>query len=198
MPENRPRKSSVVATLSSNLAEHRERVTLISLVSKLMLCIRVIMVRKRGKVKIMVVRTPVLPDEVLLLMISSTAVHRCIIRYCCRHHSPLDSWLHLCPIPISSRVPTLMFHVVALLCLYHMRSFWMIGSIFAATTAWVLLGDGFDGSRIVPGGTWRHYAMVAALPAAMALILTICFVPESPRFLANAGRSICKVNSIGG
>lgn len=69
------------------------------------------------------------------------------------------------------------------------RSFWMVGSIFAATTAWVLLGDDFGGSRIVPGATWRHYALVAAIPAASALLLTYCFVPESPRFLAKAGRS---------
>lgn len=66
-------------------------------------------------------------------------------------------------------------------------SFWMVGSIFAATTAWVVLGDGFGGDRIVPGGTWRHYAFVAATPAAIALMLTIFFVPESPRFLAKAG-----------
>ncbi|CAM9866041.1 unnamed protein product [Pylaiella littoralis] len=67
-------------------------------------------------------------------------------------------------------------------------SFWMVGSVFAATAAWVLLGDGFDGSRIILGGTWRQYAMVAALPAATALVLTVFFVPESPRFLAKAGR----------
>ncbi len=65
----------------------------------------------------------------------------------------------------------------------------MIGSIYAATAAWVLLGDGFGGSRIVPGATWRHYALVAALPAASALLLAFIFVPESPRFLAKEGRS---------
>lgn len=64
--------------------------------------------------------------------------------------------------------------------------------------AWVLLGDGFDGSRIVPWGTWRHYALVAALPAATALVLTVFFIPESPRFLAKAGTSICEVYSVWG
>lgn len=96
-----------------------------------------------------------------------------------------------------SRAPTRLFLLIALLILAYMRSFWMIGSIFAATTAWVLLGDGFDGSRIVPGGTWRHYAMMAALPAATALVLTIFFVPESPRFLAKAGRATCEACTIG-
>ncbi|CAN0459686.1 unnamed protein product, partial [Ectocarpus sp. 8 AP-2014] len=67
-------------------------------------------------------------------------------------------------------------------------SFWMVGSAFAAIVAWVVLGDGFGGRRIVPGGTWRHYALVAALPAVAALLLTFIFVPESPRFLARQGR----------
>lgn len=66
----------------------------------------------------------------------------------------------------------------------------MIGSIFAATAAWILLGDGFGGDRIVPGATWRHYTLVAALPAGMALLFTVLFVPESPRFLAKAGMSL--------
>lgn len=66
-------------------------------------------------------------------------------------------------------------------------SFWMVGSIYAATAAWIVLGDSFDGNRIIPGGTWRHYAVVAALPAAMALLLSFFFVPESPRFLVKAG-----------
>ena len=73
----------------------------------------------------------------------------------------------------------------------------MVGSIFAATAAWILLGDGFDGSRIVPGATWRHYAMVAALPAASALLLTSIFVPESPRFLAKAGKCEADRSMIG-
>ncbi|CAM9548487.1 unnamed protein product [Ectocarpus sp. 6 AP-2014] len=67
-------------------------------------------------------------------------------------------------------------------------SFWMVGSVFAAIAAWVVLGDDFGGRRIFPGGTWRHYALVAALPAVTALSLTFIFVPESPRFLAKEGR----------
>lgn len=59
--------------------------------------------------------------------------------------------------------------------------------MFAATSAWIILGDDFGGDRITPGGTWRHYALVAALPAATSLLLTMRFVPESPRFLAKAG-----------
>ena len=72
----------------------------------------------------------------------------------------------------------------------------MVGSIFAATAAWVLLGDDFDGSRIVAGATWRHYALVAAMPAASALLLTFVFVPESPRFLAKAGQESSQANNV--
>ncbi|CAM9347579.1 unnamed protein product [Scytosiphon promiscuus] len=75
-------------------------------------------------------------------------------------------------------------------------SFWMVGSIFAATAAWVLLGDGFDGCRILPRGTWRHYAMIAALPAAAALFLTFLFVPESPRFLAKAAGRYVEMSAV--
>lgn len=63
----------------------------------------------------------------------------------------------------------------------------MVGSVFAATAAWVLLGDDFADKRIVPGGTWRHYAAVAAIPAAITLISAAWFLPESPRFLLKAG-----------
>jgi MFS transporter, VNT family, synaptic vesicle glycoprotein 2 len=67
-------------------------------------------------------------------------------------------------------------------------SFWMIGSIYAATAAWLLLGDGFGGERITPSGTWQHYALVSGLPALLAIALTCCQLPESPRYLAGQGR----------
>eukprot|EP00953_Heterococcus_sp_UTEX-ZZ885_P012726 7288-Heterococcus_DN1.PRE.2 len=67
-------------------------------------------------------------------------------------------------------------------------SFWMIGSIYAATAAWLLLGNGFGGERITPSGTWQQYAIVSGLPAALAIALTCCQLPESPRYLAGQGR----------
>ena len=63
----------------------------------------------------------------------------------------------------------------------------MVGAIFAAATAWIVLGDDFGGDRIISGGTWRHYALIAAVPAATAFCLSILFVPESPRYLAKTG-----------
>jgi MFS transporter, VNT family, synaptic vesicle glycoprotein 2 len=67
-------------------------------------------------------------------------------------------------------------------------SFWMIGSIYAATAAWLLLGNGFGGERIIPSGNWQQYALVSGLPAALAMALTCCQLPESPRYLAGQGR----------
>lgn len=71
----------------------------------------------------------------------------------------------------------------------------MFGAIFAAAAAWVVLGDDFGGDRIISGGTWRHYALIAALPAATALFLSILWVPESPRYLAKTGVCGTVVNS---
>jgi len=58
--------------------------------------------------------------------------------------------------------------------------FWMVGSIFAAGLAWVMLGV-FDIS-------WRWYAGFVATPAATCAILSLFFLPESPRYLFIKGR----------
>lgn len=67
-------------------------------------------------------------------------------------------------------------------------SFWMVGSIYTAFAAWIMLGDDFSGNKILPGVNWRWFAVVSALPAIAALILTKLILPESPRFLVNMGR----------
>ena len=67
-------------------------------------------------------------------------------------------------------------------------SFWMVGSIYTAFAAWIMLGDDFSGNKILPGVTWRWFAVVSALPAIAALILTKVILPESPRFLVSMQR----------
>ena len=67
-------------------------------------------------------------------------------------------------------------------------SFWMVGSIYTAFAAWIMLGDDFSGNKILPGVDWRAFAVVSALPALMALILTQLILPESPRFLLSKER----------
>ncbi|CAM9548273.1 unnamed protein product, partial [Phaeothamnion confervicola] len=67
-------------------------------------------------------------------------------------------------------------------------SCWMFGAIFSAGAAWLLLGEA-GGAKIVQGADWRHYAIVAAVPALMAVLAATRLLPESPRFLLGRGRA---------
>jgi MFS family permease len=64
-------------------------------------------------------------------------------------------------------------------------SFWMVGAIYVALSAWLMLGDDFYGHKIMPGVGWRPFAVVSAVPAIVALVLTFQVIPESPRYLVN-------------
>jgi MFS family permease len=59
-------------------------------------------------------------------------------------------------------------------------SFWMVGSIYVAVLAWILLEEGLNWS-------WRIFAVASALPSAAGFVMVYHFVPESPRFLALQG-----------
>lgn len=52
--------------------------------------------------------------------------------------------------------------------------FWMVGTIYTAGVAWIVFG--------VLGGSWRVYALLCAIPAALGALLTAALLPESPRF----------------
>jgi MFS family permease len=67
-------------------------------------------------------------------------------------------------------------------------SFWMVGAIFSAFSAWILLGDDFYGDKILPHIHWRWFAFVSGLPAFLAFLLSYYRLPESPRFLINKQR----------
>lgn len=62
-------------------------------------------------------------------------------------------------------------------------SFWMVGALYTATAAWVMLGNDSHGQRIMPNISWRIFAIVCSLPAFFTLILTYFVIPESPRYL---------------
>jgi hypothetical protein len=47
----------------------------------------------------------------------------------------------------------------------------------------IVSGNDFNGDRIWPGISWRPFAVVCSIPAALALLLTYTILPESPRFL---------------
>lgn len=67
-------------------------------------------------------------------------------------------------------------------------SFWMVGALYTAFFAWIMLGNDLNGNKILPGVHWRAFAFVCALPALAAFLLTMVLVPESPRFLYNQRR----------
>lgn len=67
-------------------------------------------------------------------------------------------------------------------------SFWMVGAIYVALIAWLMLGSDFSGNRIMPMCNWRWFAAASALPALTALICAILFLEESPRYLIMKGK----------
>ncbi|XP_029289796.1 synaptic vesicle glycoprotein 2B-like isoform X1 [Cottoperca gobio] len=63
--------------------------------------------------------------------------------------------------------------------------FWMIGGIYASFTAWGIIpryGWGFSMGTEFQFHSWRLFVLVAALPA-IASLVGLTFMPESPRFL---------------
>ncbi|KAM9754843.1 LOW QUALITY PROTEIN: synaptic vesicle glycoprotein 2B-like [Menidia menidia] len=63
--------------------------------------------------------------------------------------------------------------------------FWMIGGIYASFTAWGIIpryGWGFSMGTEFQFHSWRMFVLVAALPAVASLV-GLTFMPESPRFL---------------
>jgi len=67
-------------------------------------------------------------------------------------------------------------------------SFWMVGALYTAFFAWIMLGNDLNGNKILPGVHWRAFAFVCAIPAFIAFTVTFIWVPESPRFLYNQRR----------
>ncbi|KAG7389091.1 hypothetical protein PHYBOEH_007622 [Phytophthora boehmeriae] len=72
---------------------------------------------------------------------------------------------------------------VTILC-----SFWMVGAVLTAGTAWIMLGKYSDGTRILEL-SWRWFAAVVGLPSLTCFLLTLWYVPESPHFLASRGNA---------
>ncbi|POM64102.1 Synaptic vesicle glycoprotein [Phytophthora palmivora] len=79
-------------------------------------------------------------------------------------------------VPVSARG-----RYVTILC-----SFWMVGAVLTAGTAWIMLGKYSNGERILQL-SWRWFAAVVGLPSFTCFILTWWYVPESPHFLASKG-----------
>ncbi|KAK2841768.1 hypothetical protein Q5P01_011968 [Channa striata] len=68
--------------------------------------------------------------------------------------------------------------------------FWMTGGIYASFTAWGIIpryGWGFSMGTEFQFHSWRVFVLVAALPA-IASLVGLTFMPESPRFLLENGK----------
>ncbi|KAG6587039.1 putative synaptic vesicle glycoprotein [Phytophthora cinnamomi] len=79
-------------------------------------------------------------------------------------------------VPVSARG-----RYVTILC-----SFWMVGAVLTAGTAWIMLGKYNNGDRILQL-SWRWFAGVVGLPSFTCFVLAWWYVPESPHFLASKG-----------
>ncbi|CAK4687480.1 hypothetical protein LEN26_018903 [Aphanomyces euteiches] len=67
-------------------------------------------------------------------------------------------------------------------------AFWMVGSIFTALLAWVMLGSYWGTDIRILNVSWRVFSACASIPAFIAFFLIFIYVPESPRYLVAKGR----------
>jgi MFS family permease len=75
-------------------------------------------------------------------------------------------------------------------------AFFMVGALYASITAWIMLGKTLNGSYIMPGVTWRGYAIVSGIPALIAFIVSFYYLPESPRYLMDRGKKIEAIKAL--
>ncbi|OQR84826.1 synaptic vesicle glycoprotein [Achlya hypogyna] len=131
-----------------------------------------------------------------VLMIASLALNAC--SGLCAAISPSLSWMVafrlLAGVGIGGIAPML-FAV----CLEHVpqsargkyitiiSAFWMVGSIFTACLAWVMLGCYWGTDIRILDVSWRTFSATASFPAFIACFLTYAYVPESPRYLVAKG-----------
>ncbi|CAK4630902.1 unnamed protein product [Aphanomyces euteiches] len=101
---------------------------------------------------------------ICLLVIGVGGIVSCLFALCVEH------------LPVAARG-----RHITILC-----SFWMLGSILTAATAWIMLGKTLTThERILPWCNWRYFAAWAGLPAFLCGLLVFFYVPESPRFLVS-------------
>ncbi|OQR81706.1 synaptic vesicle glycoprotein [Thraustotheca clavata] len=67
-------------------------------------------------------------------------------------------------------------------------AFWMVGSIFTACLAWVMLGTYWGSTERILNVSWRTFSATASIPAFLSCFLVYAYVPESPRYLVAKGR----------
>ncbi|KAL3762868.1 hypothetical protein ACHAWU_001015 [Discostella pseudostelligera] len=113
----------------------------------------------------------------------------------------LTMWRFIAGVGIGATVPSL-FSLASEWCPKEVRgavvtlvaSFWMVGSLFVSSLAWILfrredlqLQENYHDIES-SFHTWRIFAAVCALPSALGAVMVYVYVPESPRFLASRKR----------
>ena len=68
--------------------------------------------------------------------------------------------------------------------LSYIAMFWMVGSVYAALTAWLCFADPTSLSKDY---TWRVYAVICSFPALFTFMLSFA-IYESPKYLIQRGR----------
>jgi MFS family permease len=64
--------------------------------------------------------------------------------------------------------------------------FWTAGTMLVPVAAYVSLGQGNEGGQ--PDNSWRVFVILCAIPCLLSTILSLIYVPESPRWLLAQGR----------
>ncbi|KAL4622781.1 synaptic vesicle glycoprotein 2C-like [Arapaima gigas] len=71
-----------------------------------------------------------------------------------------------------------------------LATFWMAGNILAAGLAWLIIPSSFSGFWLgsLHFQSWRLFVLLCSIPSLSSALLFCLAMPESPRFLMEAGR----------
>mgnify|MGYP005850765309 CR=1 FL=1 len=71
--------------------------------------------------------------------------------------------------------------------LLYLGYYWTLGTLLVPALAFISLGENKDGEG--PGGRWRLFVLLCAIPCIVSTVLAIRWVPESPHWLVYQGRN---------
>jgi len=75
--------------------------------------------------------------------------------------------------------------------LMYIEYFWALGSMFVSAAAWIILPAAGGGTSTNSGGQqpqWRLLTLVTAIPVGISVLVSVPYLPESPRWLLEEQR----------